>query len=166
MMKTATRNSKTTKKALPKYTFHLVPCPGEAHQPGVFQDYCMLCAPLWGEVAIPADCASVNIWREKFAKLELDARNSYIRQEKRFVAQKQKEDDAERTARLNPEKKITLVVRDDEVRTPSKLADVLDAVIGTVHALEKGTMHEHDRADACREAAEKLLKLMLYYQAI
>lgn len=46
--------------------FHLVPCPGEAHDPGVggMIDNCSICAPLWGEIAIPAWLADIHAFRD------------------------------------------------------------------------------------------------------
>jgi len=34
------------------YEIQLRPCNGEAHQPGVDYDHCMVCAPRWGEMEI------------------------------------------------------------------------------------------------------------------
>lgn len=46
--------------------FVLVPCTGEAHGPnGAYIDNCGICAPLWGEVAVPEGCASLSDYREK-----------------------------------------------------------------------------------------------------
>jgi len=48
--------------------WHLVPCDGEAHQPGgAFIDNCMICAPLWGDVAIPSWCTGMEHYRDAVA---------------------------------------------------------------------------------------------------
>lgn len=43
--------------------FHLVPCDGEAHT-SAYIDNCMLCAPLWGDIAIPAWCRDLEHYRD------------------------------------------------------------------------------------------------------
>ena len=48
--------------------FHLVPCPGDAHGPnGAYIDNCMLCAPLWGDIAIPTWARDLDHYRDAAA---------------------------------------------------------------------------------------------------
>lgn len=63
-----------------KAKFHVVPCTGEAHSnPHI--DNCMVCAPLWAEVVIPVECATLEEWRN----LSVEARASHKSARTRFT---------------------------------------------------------------------------------
>ncbi len=55
-------------------TGRMIPCTGQAHQPDVVQDHCMVCMPRWGEVEeiAPMDFvrAEANLWDVPFPGMD------------------------------------------------------------------------------------------------
>lgn len=66
----------------PKYT--VFPCPGEAHS-NAFIDNCGLCAPLWGEIVLPARFSSLDAWRDAYAAEPVTGRPALTRERKRAM---------------------------------------------------------------------------------
>ncbi len=61
--RTGKLNVRALKRAGLSGAVHMVPCPGEAHS-NAHIDHCMLCAPEWGVIEVPAEHAGIDVWRD------------------------------------------------------------------------------------------------------